>query len=365
MLVNFSYQESEFYENLRSEAENTVNSYLERAELTSNMENIIEMISEVDSSNSENEFLSILLKKSLNLIPEADYARVYLHDYRGGYFLKTLNQRNIKFLNEFDNHNFKKTSEDIIFKKNINSKRLLIKLKIDQELFGAVVLYISADNESEFTDSSKSLAASLEKLSSFYLTTNRYKKLQEKFTEEIIISLTNLLEIHDNYTKGHNQNVANMSRKIALHIGLSKKEIQKAYWTGILHDIGKTIIPAKILNKKGSLSEEEYEKVKKHPEWGYKTLKHSDQLKEIASYVLYHHERWDGKGYPEGLKGTEIPVISRIVSLADAWDSMRSDRSYRKSMSKDNALNEIIKNKGKQFDSELVEIFLEKIIKIH
>lgn len=366
MLTDFSYNKGEFFEELRAKDQDILNTYLEIAELTSNMENIIEIISEIDSSNNRADFLNILLKKSLNLIPEADYARAYLFNYRGEYFSETIYKEKVKLISEIEENKYlQNSSEYIVFKENISSKKLKIKLEIEQELLGAVVLYIAANNQNKFTNNSKKIALSLEKLAASYLKINRYQKIQEKFTEEIINSLTNLLGIHDKYTKGHNQNVANISRRIASYLDLSSKEIQKAYWTGILHDIGKIVVPAEILNKKSRLTAAEYEKVKKHPEWGYKTLKNHLQLKEIADYVLHHHERWDGRGYPAGLKGAEIPLISRIVSIADAWDSMRSDRAYRKALTEEKALVEMIKNKGKQFDSALVDLFLEKIIKIH
>mgnify|MGYP006283630137 CR=1 FL=1 len=340
---------------------------LELAEISSHFENIIDIITEIDCSNSDIEFLKLLLNKSLNIIPEADYGRIYVGEQGNGYFLKNIYKENRLFLDEFKEEKLynKSTSDDIVFIKGNSHKKLIIELKINNNVIGAVILFTAKNSPIDFSCNSKRLASAIEKLASSYLSVSRYNKLQKNFTEEIIISLTNLLEIHDNYTKGHNQNVANISRKIAEEIGLNKNKIKKAYWTGILHDIGKTIIPAKILNKKGDLSTKEFEKIKKHPEWGYKTLKNSTELKEIAIYVLHHHERWDGSGYPSQLRGKEIPLISRIVTLADSWDAMSSNRSYRSALSREKAVEEIIKNSGKQFDPGLIDIFLDKIIKIN
>lgn len=341
-------------------------SYLELAELTSNLENIIYIISETDNTKSDFEFLNLLLDKAFNLIPEADYGRIYINDQDGGYFLKSVYREKKLYLDEIETESdyFQKRSQDIIFTKEEKLKKLIIKLEINKNLSGAVILYIFEDNPGEFSFSSKRLASSLEKLASSFLSKKRYNKLQKEFTEEIIISLTKLLEIHDNYTMGHNQKVAEMSKRLAEVLDLKEKEIQKSYWTGILHDIGKTVIPARILNKRNKLTKEEYKIIKKHPEWAYKTLSNSRELREIAVFVLHHHERWDGSGYPDQLKNEEIPLISRIVALADSWDAMLSDRSYRKAMSKEKAVKEIIKNKGKQFDPLITEVFLDKIIKI-
>jgi len=190
------------------------------------------------------------------------------------------------------------------------------------------------------------------------LKSEQIKEYENKIIKEIIYSINKLLEIHDPYTKGHSQHVADIARKISIKMNLSEKEIKIAYWSGLLHDIGKLLIPLEILNKKSSLSNKEYELVKKHPYNGYQVLNGSKSLTEIAKNVLYHHERWDGKGYPEGIKGENIPLISQIITVADAWDAMRSSRAYRAPLSKRKAIKEIKKNKGKQFSPEIVDIFL-------
>ena len=232
---------------------------------------------------------------------------------------------------------------------------------MDNNFIGAVILYISLESPKDFSNNSIKMVSVLEKIASSYLTTKRYQKLQEKFKQEIILSLSNLLGIHDNYTKGHNQKVADLSRELAQKMGLNKTEIKKSYWTGLLHDIGKTLIPASILNKKSSLTPAEFSEIKKHPEWAYKTLKDSAELKNIAKYILHHHEHWDGSGYPDALVGEEIPLISQIVSLADAWDAMCSDRSYKKALKKEEAINRVLKNRGKQFSPLVVDVFLDYI----
>jgi putative nucleotidyltransferase with HDIG domain len=178
----------------------------------------------------------------------------------------------------------------------------------------------------------------------------------------MIVSLTGLLEIHDQYTKNHSQNVANISREIAEEMNLSKEKINQTYYAGLVHDIGKTLIPNEIINKNGKLNQDEFEIIKKHSTYAYKALLKSKELNHIANIVLQHHERIDGKGYPLGLEGEDILIESRIISIADAYDAMSSDRPYRKALKNVEILNELIKNSEKQFDKEIVDIAIGKVL---
>lgn len=186
------------------------------------------------------------------------------------------------------------------------------------------------------------------------------KNYENKINKEIIYSVIKLLEIHDTYTSGHSENVARLSENIAISMNLSTRKVKSAYWAGMVHDIGKLLIPLEILNKKEGLSDEEYKLVKKHPVWGYKALKQSKSLTAVAEYVHYHHERWDGRGYPEGLKGDDIPLVSQILTVTDAWDAMTSRRAYREPLSRKQALKEIKENKGTQFSPEVADVFLQE-----
>ena len=340
-----------------------INSCLKMAELNSNFKSIIEIIEKTNEAAPEIEYLYLILEKAFNLIPEADCGRIVINNQDSAYFLEKVYRKNDLFLsskNISDNAE-QYYSTDIIFKRQRADKKLSIDLKIDNYFLGAVILYISPKASKSFSRESVKMVSLLEKISAFYLKTKRYQQLQEKFNQEIILSLSNLLGIHDEYTKGHNQQVAALSRELARAVNLDKAEVKKAYWTGLLHDIGKTLIPVSILNKKTPLTEKEFNEIKKHPEWAYRILKDSTELKEIAKYVLHHHEHWDGSGYPDGLVGKEIPLISQIVSLADAWDAMCSDRAYRKALSREEAINILTNNRGKQFSPLLVDVFLDNI----
>ena len=358
------YNPAAIFESEKEEEFNLVNSYLKLAELSSNLEIIIEIVEKIEGLKKEIELLNLILEKSLILIPEAAYGRIFLNNGDdNGYFLEKVYKKDYISVADFNffKRNFSE-SEVIIFKKQKVLKKITLEFKNDRNIVGAIILFCDQKNIRGFSKEAQEIALILEKISSFYLKINSYQKRQQNFKKEIILTLTNLLEIHDLYTKGHNQSVADLSKELAQALNLKESEVKRAYWSGILHDIGKSLIPKNILNKKTKLTKEEFSIIKKHPYWGYKILKDSTQLKEIAEYVLYHHEKWDGSGYPEGLKGREIPLISQIVAIADSWDAMCSNRAYRKALSRKKAVVQIKINKGKQFSPQVAAVFLKNIV---
>lgn len=159
----------------------------------------------------------------------------------------------------------------------------------------------------------------------------------------------------------HSSRVSELCQAIGKELKLSRIDIQKLKVVGMLHDIGKIAIEESILNKPGSLTKEEFEEIKKHPDIGFRILSSSFEMKELANLTLFHHERWDGKGYPQGLKGEEIPVLSRIISVADSYDAMTSDRPYRRALTKEEAIDQILENLGSQFDPRIAKAFVENI----
>jgi len=189
-----------------------------------------------------------------------------------------------------------------------------------------------------------------------------FKDLKELFIGSLK-ALTSSIDAKDTYTHGHSERVAYISRWIAEHLSekesLEEEQIHKVYLAGLLHDIGKIGIEEAVLRKNGKLTEQEFGRIKKHPSIGAGILREIQQMREIVPGVLCHHERIDGKGYPNGLVGEEIPLTGKIVGLADSFDAMTSKRTYRNAMTVEQALVEIERGLGTQFDEKLGRIFLE------
>ncbi|MCR5310851.1 MAG: HD-GYP domain-containing protein [Lachnospiraceae bacterium] len=182
-----------------------------------------------------------------------------------------------------------------------------------------------------------------------------------KLTKEVISAFANSIDAKDKYTHGHSSRVAEYSRRIAEKFGKSKEECEEIYYAGLLHDIGKIGVPENIITKEGKLTPEEYDKIKQHPLLGSQILGSIKEFPYLSIGAKGHHERYDGKGYPEGLKGTDIPDMARIISVADAYDAMSSKRSYRDPIPQQKVREEIVKGTGTQFDPEYARIMLHLI----
>ncbi len=184
------------------------------------------------------------------------------------------------------------------------------------------------------------------------------KELKENYLSTVR-ALAGAIEANDIYTWGHCERVANISIEIGKALGLDSDDITVLEFASLLHDIGKIGILPGILNKKGKLSEEEYETIKRHPAIGYEILKDVEFLYDIRKVILQHHERIDGEGYPQGLYGENINKLARIMAIADAYDAMTSSRPYREiPLSKEEAIEELIRGKGSQFDGKMIDIFI-------
>ncbi len=182
---------------------------------------------------------------------------------------------------------------------------------------------------------------------------------QEEFSVQVIETLVGTIDAKDKYTNGHSVRVAKYSRMIAERLGKNQEECKQIYYVGLLHDIGKIGIPDEIISKPSRLTDEEFAVIKTHPEVGYNLLSKLSKIENVSVGAHYHHERYDGKGYPEGLKGEEIPEIARIIAVADTYDAMTSNRSYRNAMQQEKVRSELEKGKGTQFDAKFADMMLE------
>jgi len=184
-------------------------------------------------------------------------------------------------------------------------------------------------------------------------------ELLEKTHFETIMAFSEALEARDQYTAGHSRRVMEYSKGIGQRMKLDKQDIEDLKRSALLHDIGKIGIPDTVLKKQTKLTDEEYAIIKSHPETGAAILKYIKSFKHLVPAVYHHHERFDGEGYPDGIKGKAIPLHARIIAIADTFDAMTSSRSYRSALSFRTALSELERSRGTQFDSDIADTFIE------
>lgn len=202
-------------------------------------------------------------------------------------------------------------------------------------------------------------------LGSHIMSHNKIEKLQKQRDHDLeilnqsITTFTYFIDAKDRYTRNHSVRVAMYAKEIGRRLGLEEEDLQNLYYGTLLHDVGKIGIPDNILRNDGSLNQDEYEIIKTHPLKGAEMLKHFTSIPNISDCAHYHHERYDGTGYPEGLKGEKIPLFARIATVADAFDVMSLDRMYQKALDYDSIIAEFKKNSGSQFDPQLVPIIIE------
>jgi len=243
-------------------------------------------------------------------------------------------------------------SEALDFKFRL--KELYSKVKLESVIVSLAVGY---DVKSEiFQDIHEVMRQADNRMYKDKLKSGKY--MRSKTIETVLRNINNKYDSE----QIHTENVSNMCAALAREIGLSKIQIDDIKKVAALHDIGKTVISPDLLNKKEKLTNSEISEIKRHPVIGYNILKGVDEYANYADAVLYHHERWDGKGYPSGLQGEKIPLYSRIVAVADSYEEMTSKRPYQNIKTKQEAIDELRRCSGTQFDPEIVKIFLEKVL---
>ena len=185
------------------------------------------------------------------------------------------------------------------------------------------------------------------------------KDENEKLFLHVVSSLADAIDAKDNYTNGHSGRVASYCREIGRRMGYSGSNLDNLYMMGLLHDVGKIGVPDAVINKPSKLTDDEYQTIKNHPVMGARILGNIKEMPSLAMGARWHHERFDGTGYPDGLKGYDIPKEARIIAVADSYDAMTSHRSYRQPLPQSAVRDELIKGRGTQFDPDIADIMLK------
>ncbi|MDF2586922.1 MAG: diguanylate cyclase and metal dependent phosphohydrolase [Anaerocolumna sp.] len=228
------------------------------------------------------------------------------------------------------------------------------KKKIDSIIVSLAVGYAIKEDKGKDIDEILTLADN-----NMYKDKIKYGKLMRSQTIETVLKNINLKYDQEQI---HTERVSGYCEHIARALQMDDKSIQEVKTAGVLHDIGKVMISPILLNKTEKLTDEEFEIIKRHTETSYQILKSVDEYASLAEAVLYHHERYDGKGYPEGLVGEKIPLYARIISVADSYEAMTANRSYQKTKTKEEAIEELINNAGTQFDPHIVDVFVHNVL---
>ncbi len=191
----------------------------------------------------------------------------------------------------------------------------------------------------------------------------RIKRLTDQLerTEQVIFMLALAVEAKDAYTEGHLRRLSCYSERLAIAAAIAPERLKAIRFGGLLHDIGKISIDDAILRKPGKLTAEEYEQIKQHPDYGARIVRPMRFAAEVGPIIRHHHERWDGKGYPQGLSGEAIPVGARIVAIVDAYDAMMTDRPYRRALGLEETLRRLREGRGREWDPQLLDLFIELV----
>ena len=306
-------------------------------------------------NNKENPYytkLTSVFQKEIDFVPESN----------NGYTdLIKAARKNEQFItiHSFENSEYKDSEinklTDCVIKDSI-----IVPLKPRDTLLGVIQL-CNKKGSNSFSYEDLDLLKILGSQIAFVIQNSELFNNLEKAYLDTLSALTNAIDAKDSYTRGHSDRVTDLSVRLAKEAKLENSELEKIRLAGMLHDIGKIGIPESILNKPGRLDDQEFEVIKSHPVLGVSILGSVEFLQNVVPIIKYHHERYDGKGYPDKLKGNDIPYLARIVSIADTYDAMTTNRPYRKALTTEESLREIERCKGTQFDPELADLFIQMI----
>jgi putative nucleotidyltransferase with HDIG domain len=234
--------------------------------------------------------------------------------------------------------------------------QLLIPLNSKGELVGFIIVGTKRSAQTFSHDDEVTLSTLANQTAVIVENARLYEDLENTFVQTVV-TLANAIDMRDTYTSSHSQQIAEWAAYTAYLLGRTDQEIQAIYWGGLLHDIGKIGIPDAILRKPDKLNEAEWEIIRRHTIHGAQLVAPIKKLAEVAPIIEYSHERYDGSGYPYGLKGTDIPLGARIIGVVDSYSAMRDERPYKRSFTYEEAMAELKRNSGILFDPEVVTTF--------
>lgn len=232
-----------------------------------------------------------------------------------------------------------------------------IPIKTRTNIYGVLNLH-AANREDMLSEYNLKLLSVLTGKAAMTIENMRLYQTLKNFNFDMVETLTRVIDAKDSYTHDHGSRARLKARSIAVALSMEPDQIEKIEYAALLHDIGKIGVREAVLLKPGRLTDDEFTEIKKHPEIGYQIISPVEFLSDVSRMVLHHQEWFNGKGYPAGLAGEQIPLGSRIVSTIDAWDAMVSDRPYRRALPRETAIAELRKGAGTQFDPSIVEVFL-------
>ncbi|MEN3186497.1 MAG: HD domain-containing phosphohydrolase [Atribacterota bacterium] len=328
----------------------------------------------------EKDFFARILDLALEVIPKARYGSVLLFGKDGKGRLVVLRGHDERLNGfTFEKEDLLAINEAMVLKNILDPGRkfsspenlqkllafsrpiaesLLVPLWWEEKLFGQLDLDIPLESTERFTETDVETMKNFARICDAFHALKTSVKREEVFLEKLLLILMKTLEYYDRYTRGHSETSARYTLKIAQALHFDSERTRKLYWSTVIHDVGKIFIPQDTLNKPGKLTDEEYHLVKLHPIKSAELILGVEGLEDIACVIRHHHERWDGMGYPDGLHGEEIPLESRIIAAVDAFEAMTSDRPYKRALSIAEAIEELKRCRGSQFDPLIVDIMV-------
>lgn len=355
--------------------------YSDQEALTEQLNRILKLMGQIALfETSEEDFLEEALDLALNLVPKSHRGRIRMIKDKTFKLLASLGTDDVAIKNIALNGETisKLENSKILTKDNIGKfylcpdestinhlaqveESIITPIKWNDKVIGSIEID-NMNHTDEFKIADIKKMDSFANLLSVFYRLRKYINEEGKFQTDLILTLVKALEYYDEYTRGHSERVARWSVELAKAMGISSEGQKKIYYASLVHDIGKIFVQQSVLNKVSPLTEEEFNLIQIHPVKSAELINKVEGMESFSRIVKHHHEKYNGKGYPDGLVGKAIPYFSRIITLADAYDAMTSKRPYRRPLTVEEAINELRRCKGSQFDPGLVDPFIEEVI---